>query len=316
MIFLLGLQQMTRQEKITLLAQIITLTGFNLLNEGIQKTAKNAKRTVLTGVKTVLEKAGAKDPADKVNDFNQKTDWDTNIIKANIDKTLEKLETLTEQEIDFTLRWYMLDIGDLKPPVTDEELCNSIIAKAAKAYGTDIKKHLDFSAMENWIFEKAVEEQFNILKTSLSKMDIDEQEKYETLLNEELNKLSEADIEAMKRATGLEKLTAKSVHNFLRTTSSVVLTQLIVGGFGFGAYLFLATSIKALSLLLGVTFAFGTYTAASSILAFLLSGPFILLISALTGGFIYFQTTRKVDELIAKMFILAGKGNLIKLSGG
>jgi hypothetical protein len=66
-------------------------------------------------------------------------------------------------------------------------------------------------------------------------------------------------------------------------------------------------------LFFGITFAFGTYTAASSLLAFLLSCPFILLVSALTGGVLYFQTTRKLDQQFAKMLILAGKGNLIKL---
>lgn len=51
--FLVGLQKMTKEEKMILLAQLNTLTGLNLINDAAQKGAKKAKTFSWAWVKRV-----------------------------------------------------------------------------------------------------------------------------------------------------------------------------------------------------------------------------------------------------------------------
>lgn len=291
----------------------MAINAANVINEGLQKTAQKAKNILLKGVGEILKKTGAKEQATKIETFDMNTNWNPEIIKSAFDKAMKKLQDFEEPELNFAIRWHLLKLCNLEPPVQDEKIIERIISKAGKPFNINPKNYIDLAAAEAKIFQKAVEEQIELLQKTLANMGAEEQEQFEEILNEELKKLSEADLEAIKRVTGLEKLSARALSNFLRTTSSVVLAQIIIGGWGFGAYLFLTAFLKAVSLFFGITFAFSTYTAASSMLAFLLSGPFVLLVSALTGGVLYFQTTRKLDQQLAKMLIMAGKGNLIKL---
>ncbi len=100
--------------------------------------------------------------------------------------------------------------------------------------------------------------------------------------------------------------------NFLKTTSGVVIAQMLVGATGFGAFLFLTTSIHALALLLGIGLSFGVYTAATSALAFLLSGPFFFLVAGLAGGFLYYRTSEQLRGQLAKILIVTGRAHALQ----
>ncbi len=89
------------------------------------------------------------------------------------------------------------------------------------------------------------------------------------------------------------------------------MAQLLLGSFGFGAFLFLTTFLKAFSLLLGTTFSFGTYLTATGLLAFILSFPFLLLLATSTGGIMLVQLQRQLADEVAKLVVLAGRSKLL-----
>jgi len=110
----------------------------------------------------------------------------------------------------------------------------------------------------------------------------------------------------------LDELSAQALLTFIKTGSSVAIAQLLIAGTGFGAYLFLTTLAKAVSLLLGVTFSFGTYTALTSTLAFLLSPMFLLFVILGSGGVLWWKTSGQLDDYLIKMVFLMGKARLMK----
>ena len=84
--------------------------------------------------------------------------------------------------------------------------------------------------------------------------------------------------------------------------------------FGFGFYLFLTTTIKAFSLLLGITLPFGVYTAATSLAGFLLSAAFLPVAAVLGVGAAAFSADRQVRDELAKLLVVVGRSRLA-LSG-
>ena len=110
----------------------------------------------------------------------------------------------------------------------------------------------------------------------------------------------------MKKFLGTEQLSGKAMLSLLRTLSGVAVAKLVFAGAGFGAFLFLTTVMKATAMLLGVTLSFGTYAAATSLLAVLASGPALALVAGLSGGFILHRTSRKVEDQLAQLAVMTG----------
>lgn len=110
----------------------------------------------------------------------------------------------------------------------------------------------------------------------------------------------------------MDELSAKSILAFLKTATATGIAQMVVGGFGFGAFLFITTMLKAFSLLLGVTIPFGVYTAATGGLAFLLSVPSFLIVMGIAGGFVYKGTERKLGDEMAKILVVIGNIKLME----
>ncbi|NLA58849.1 MAG: hypothetical protein GX047_05560 [Firmicutes bacterium] len=166
------------------------------------------------------------------------------------------------------------------------------------------------------MFDYCVEEKIKQLKEQLVQMTDAELKELETIVREQFESLSKAEQAAIRETMGLEELSAKHVIGFLKQTSSVALAQMIVSGFGFGAYLFLTSLLKSFSLLLGTTFSFGVYTAATSALAFFLSGPFLLLIGLMGFGLMYGRTGNALNGELAKLLVLVGRGAFLQSQSG
>lgn len=193
--------------------------------------------------------------------------------------------------------------------LSENEIAEGIIAKAASHLRLNLEDCPNSEAKEEKIFTVYIEEWVQNIKERLRSISSDQEEDLKRILNQNLKKLSHAEREAIRKAIKTDELSGESLLRFLKTTSGIAIAQMLVGATGFGAFLFLTTSIHALGLLLGITFPFVTYTAATSTLSFLLSGPFLLLIAGLSGGFLYHQTTEGIKGELAKMLIVIGRAH-------
>ena len=131
------------------------------------------------------------------------------------------------------------------------------------------------------------------------------------MLRQELAKLSEVDQKAIRQTLQVDRLSAETVLRIFKTSGGTVAAQLLIGGCGFGAYVFLATTLKAIGLLFGATFAFGTYAHASSSLAFALSGWFSLLVLLVGGSFVVMDTAARLDGWKAQLVVVLGHARLL-----
>lgn len=310
--FLVGLQKMTKEEKMILLAQLNTLTGLNLINDAAQKGAKKAKNFLLSlgekGAQWVGQRVGQPDLGRAVGEFKESTDWDAEVINKKFREEIAFLADLDEREISRMLRKRAVEIAEVDEQATDQVLSTAIINKAKRALGKKFEESVFENSvqLEEEIYAICISELIDEIKKRLNVMSYDEEERVKKALEQEMARLSEIDQEAIKRATGLESLSSDAIMKFLKTTSGVAFAQLLIGSTGFGAFLFLTTSMKALSLLMGVTLPFASYMAATTFLSFLLSGPFLLLIAVVSGGWLYRGTTSKINDQLAKTLLFTG----------
>lgn len=308
--FLVGLNQMSDDEKIVLTAQMRSMVWKNVFNEVFQKGAHKTKVIVFRGLEWVTDKF-SEEASEHLSEWNSRTEWDPEVMKDRIEQECEKLSDVPLSQVEFMLRNRMIEIADLDDSAKDIALANGIIQRAAKNLDIDHKQFLDTEILENTVFERCIEEQVELLKTRLNAMTPEEIDKFEEILREEIKKLSEADQEAIRQATGIDELSAKAMMHFLKTTSGVAVAQMLIGATGIGAYLFLTTTIKAIGLLMGVTFSFGAYTTASSTLAFLTSAPFLIIVMALGAGWMYRRTEARIKDQLAKILIVVGRAKLL-----
>jgi hypothetical protein len=190
------------------------------------------------------------------------------------------------------------------------QVSQGILRRAARRVRINPKEYADEESLEQAIIQKAVQQIVDGLQKRLARMSAGELESVESALRAELSRLSQADAEAIKRALGLRELSSQSALTVLKTASSTALAQAVAGGFGFGFYLFLTTTIKAFSLLLGVTLPFGVYAAATSVAGFLLSAAFLPVAAVLGAGVATLVADRQVHDELAKLLVVVGRSRL------
>lgn len=311
--FLVGLQIMTKEEKVSLLAQVNTLTGLNVINDAAQKGAKQAKNFVMgwgeKAAQWVGQQVGRPDVGRAIREFDASTDWNAEVLQKKINKEIDILTGLSERQLSRMLRVRTAEIAEVDEQAAEQVLEAAIVNRAMKALGKKFDNRMFENSVnpEEAVYAVCIEELMEAIQKRLNKMSYDEEDQVKKALEEEMAKLSEMDQEAIKRATGLESLSSEAILKFLKTTSGVAFAQLLIGGTGFGAFLFLTTSMKALSLLLGVTLPFVSYVAATTFLSFLLSGPFLLLIVGLSGGLLYRGTSTSINDQLAKLLLITGR---------
>jgi hypothetical protein len=310
--FIIGLSTLPRDDQILLLAQLNSITGWNALSEGVHKGVYKAKKFVLGVSGKLASRFGADDFSRQINRLDRNTEWNTEQLAEKINSQVQSLQKKNSSDLWLGIRARMAEIAGIKHDASDMMIADSIITKTASQLKVDLSNYHDSETREEQVFKACIEEQVKKLQETISKMSTKQQEEYEEILRQELEKLSHADQEAIRKATGLSDLSGQALLNFLKTTSGVVIAQMLVGATGFGAFLFLTTSIHALALLLGIGLSFGVYTAATSALAFLLSGPFFFLVAGLAGGFLYYRTSEQLRGQLAKILIVTGRAHALQ----
>lgn len=309
MLFLAGLESMSKDETVALLAQLDAVTTPRVLNDWVQKAAVRGKDWTL-GKIARLANSRSRSISDRAEGLKRDWNWDPNVLQKNIDAEIRRLSICDATTLKAELRKHLAAIAKVDPGIEDTPLACAMIHRAAKSLNIDPRFYFDAVALENEVFETSIKQLFERLK-ELQRLGPKQTEELEQLLRQELMKLSEADREAIREALKVEGLSAETMLNVLKTGGGALISQILVGSFGFGAYLFLATTLKAVGLLFGTSFAFGTYLAASGFLAFLLSGPFLLLAVAVAGGITYGRTTGKLGDYKAQLLIVTGRARLL-----
>lgn len=310
MLFLAGLESMSKEETVALIAQLDAITPPRVLNDWVQKTAVRLKDWTLG---KIANGANSLSPSISAGAERLKRDWnwDPNVLQKKIDEEIRRLSALDLTTLKTESRKHLAETAKVDPGIEDTKLACAVIHRAAKSLNIDPRFYFDSVALENEVFQTFIKQLVEGLQKQLQKLDPKQTEKLEQLLRQELKKLSEADREAIRAALNLDVLSAAAMLKILKTGGGTLIAQILVGSFGFGAYLFLATTLKAVGLLFGTSFAFGTYIVANSFLAFLLSGPFMLLAVVLAGGIIYGRTAVKLDDYKAQLLIVAGRARLL-----
>ena len=343
MLFVLGLDRLSHEEKAAILAQMKVLNGLSMLREGARSGADTAARVGkdmaarlrrrLRGTRLELPPPRTDSRPDKKDTSGQSG------LALRIEAEAQALRLLPGPALDAEFRSRMAQIAGMRNagaaagnrslpqpvlelgPCKDEDqnpdmarVSQGILRRAARRVRINPKEYADEESLEQAIIQKAVQQIVDGLQKRLARMSAGELESVESALRTELSRLSQADAEAIKRALGLRELSSQSALTVLKTASSTVLAQAVAGGFGFGFYLFLTTAIKAFSLLLGVTLPFGVYTAATSLAGFLLSAAFLPVAAVLGAGVATLVADRQVHDELAKLLVVVGRSRLA-LSG-
>lgn len=312
MLFMVGIHCLSYEEKIALLAQMNVLNGVNLLNEAVQKSARLAKRTVLQTVERVANKVDERF-GKGIAKLNEGSDWDTNVLARRLEEETRKLAGLAPEEVAAELKRRMADIAGVDETAGEEAIVRGILRRASKSLNIDRECCPD-DALESRVFEETVRQQADRLKKQLEGMSDEQQEEFAERVRRQIAQLGKAEQDAVKQALGADNLSRQTLLRFLKKTSGVAIAQLVAGGLGFGAFLFLSEAISALGLLLGITFPFAVYTTASSMLAFVLSGPFFLAAAVLFGGLALGSMSKRMGDEMAKLLVVVGRAKLIARS--
>ncbi len=348
MIYAVGLTKLSREEKIALVSQINTLNTLNLMNESARKSGlfikSKALRLAGLGSKTALLMISS-----AVSHIDKKVDvqtsptfkkgleymenksfyaahqspalfesadniitWQTDIMPRLLDSEICRLSRLEDNELDSQLYNHMKRIACLKSQeASDETITAHIVQRAAGSLGINALLYADPQLLEDEVFTEYIKEITKRLQSQICNMSLKEQDQLENALRDEIMKLSHADRETLKKTLRINELSEKRLVNLMKTGSVAFITQIMIGGFGFGAYLFITTFLKAVGLLFGITLSIGTYSAASAVLSFLLSAPFLAILLATTSGYSVIKINKMVSDEMAKMLVLVGKGKML-----
>lgn len=309
--FWIGIQHMTRDEKIMLLGQLNAISAGNVMNQGVQVMAKKAKNIVLRESSVLAEYLKAPILKEKIDRLDQISEWDADVLTGKIKEEVAEASFLNDRGLDQHIKAKIAELAGVDKNEDEVIIAEELVNRLALLYEIDPAKYTTSTALEEKVFAACMQEQIENLQKKLQSMSTEEEEAMEEALREELGRLSKADQDAIREIIGLEDLSSSSVLDLLKTTSSVVLAQVFIGSTGFGAYLFLTTLMNAFSLLLGTTFSFGAYTAATTGLAFFLSAPFLLLVFGLSGGFVWHKTSGKLADQAAKIVFMTGRSHLL-----
>ena len=313
MLYYLGLSRMSREESVALTAQLKVMTGLNIVGDSVRKTTARVKNSLMGGLERLFDRPGRFQYAEQVLEMGRKVSWDTETLTRIIHSETARLSLLSDGQLTDELRGELRKLSGQDNTADERSVAIGILERAARSLGIDPSCFVDPAQLELVVFEKAVQRQHEELKKRLRSLSPAEMEKLAAVLEQELNRLSRSEREAIQRFAGTEQLSGKAMLAILRTLSGAALAKMIFAGAGFGAFLFLTTVLKATSMLLGITLSFGAYAAATSMLALLVSGPALALVAGLSGGFVLHKTNRHVEDQLAQVVVVSGHW---RMSGG
>lgn len=302
MLFMAGLETLPREDAVKLAAQLNVFKTATLVRCGCADFATKVKG--FFGISPLAGHYPVGLPVGTALRFPSE-------LESTIAQAHKELEKLPDAEIYSLLHRHLATLAELHSGRNKTAVACAVVLLAAKSFKIDSTSHTSPLTLENAVFEACVRDMVDQIKSTLSKVSSGDADRLEALLREELSRISAADADAIRKATGIEELSAKALLSFLKTSSSTAIASLVVGSLGFAPFLALTTAMKAITLLIGVTLPFATYTAASSTLAFLLSGPFLLAVLAVIGSVGWKRADNAIRDQLVRLVILVGRANTL-----
>ena len=133
MLFITGLTQLTKDEKLLLIAQIQTYSTKKIVAEGFLKFIKWGRDQLEKGMNIFAENF-EEDLEVMLKNAVKNVDWDSDYLQMEIKRNYEKQKDLSEEQVDRLLFTEMLTLSGLKGEVKPEILANKILHNVADEY--------------------------------------------------------------------------------------------------------------------------------------------------------------------------------------
>nr|WP_307990907.1 hypothetical protein [uncultured Niameybacter sp.] len=171
-----------------------------------------------------------------------------------------------------------------------------ISAEVIQVVANDMKleENMTIAQKADSIHRRYLEKMLSAMQEQLKKQDLYEANATIVEIEKNINQLSDADKEELKKVLNINELTGKEIRNVLMKTGTPALIIGALSASGFGAFMALTTVMHAIfTTILGITLPFAVYTSATSTLSLLL-GPAGI---ALVAGTAIWQITRGNKKL-------------------
>lgn len=296
--FIEGIFQLTRTEKVALGALLNTLTGWSLLGDaakgGMQK-AKDAALSWFSGLAASHHQA-------QLDKLEAKLNWDPDRLQQKLEAEMEALGALEPVQLEVNLRESLQRLAQVEgddPAVWAHALTH----RAAESLKLDVRQHLTAEALEEAVFQGILTEFLLALQKELTPKEAGAKRRLEEILQGELCKLKAGELEQVAQALPTEDATSPGILAWLGAIED---GQAFAQNFGSGSLLLLAVLLRATSLYTGVGFPLELKEREPA-LAFLLSGPFLYLTLTSSGSLLK-GAGGNAGEQLAKLLLIIGKG--------
>lgn len=306
MMFMVGLERLEGHEKAALLAQMTQITAGALLGEGVRASGKAVVR-----VGRNLAKLGTSEGKPQSNQLRPRAEL---VDRIQMEELV--LSGVPESTLNRRYMTQLRRIASAKNTDNLDVIAERILHRAAKTLGVRVADYCDSASLESAVIEKATERLIDRIKEQFKNAAPDDEARIEQMFDDEISRMSVAQSKAVRDALGVDELTGKALTTLFKTVSGTVIAQSLVGGAGFGAYLFLTAMIKAFSLLLGVVFPFSVYTGASTILAALLSPALVPAMIVASTGVVTGTLERRIRDEFAVALVTVGQAKLAQKANG
>lgn len=299
MMYMVGLDSLTRREKASLLAQITSINAGVVLRVGARAAGERAVRAGqrlagrLTGSRVVADTSTSMANRSELAERIQTQEW--------------RLRSIPESSFNREYRKQLWRVAGAKAGDGIDLASKRILQRAARTHGIRAADYADDASLESAVMEKGVARLIDRLTNQLKSAAPEEEEQLEKALNEELSRMGTAERDAVREALGLERLTGRALTTLFRTVSGAAIVQALLGTAGFGAYMFITIMLKAFSVLFGVVFPFALYTSATTALAALLSPVAVPAIAVASAGVVAGTVERRVRDEFAVTLVMVGE---------
>ena len=296
---------------IILISHMNCITGWNLVVNHAIVNAVKLKTAVFEGVSGVLTRQGKDTYAEKVWKANKQIECQVQSLVRVMESEHDRLSRYSDRALALELRFGIMKLTKNIETESDSLLAQGILNRAAVSLGLSPARFCDSATLEQRVFEASVKRLCEIVEKHMNGLSPEEMERMSTIMEVELDKLSQGEREAIQRFIGSDYLSGETLLHFGRTISMLGIAKVILSGAGFGGFLFLSNTMKAISLLMGVSFPFGAYAAATSILAIVLSVPMLVILGGISGSIILRRVNGSIEGLLAQQLVLTGRWRMI-----
>lgn len=174
MVFLIGLEEMPRQEKVALLAQLRAMTTTNVFLDGTSKIGLRAKKWTLRQSSRAANMLGRRRASSRLRHWDRQTDWSSDILRNAIMQQQDELRFYSDEGLQRKLWQELAKLADVEEGSPPELIGSRVVRQLALKYKIDGGSYQD-TVLEELVYEECIKELFNFLQGKIRSMDRDEE---------------------------------------------------------------------------------------------------------------------------------------------